>query len=229
MAQHSDDWANHLRFRSIVFSITALVNRRSAAILFVLMGCVGCARPDAVSQKPPVPDPSVLRPASSVLDLDGQPVDVRQLAKGKPFVLLFTRTDCPVSNRLAPEICQLVARYYPQGVEFFLVYVDPLENSDSIRIHLKEYGYPCTALRDPEHQLVVSCGATVTPEAAVFDRQDEKTYLGRITDQWVELGTARPTARSHDLADAIEATVNDKPVATPRTRAVGCTIADLTR
>src|SRR5262245_50952697 len=41
------------------------------------------------------------------------------------IVLLFVRSDCPISNRYAPEIQRLYQRYSSRGFEFRLVYPEP--------------------------------------------------------------------------------------------------------
>jgi peroxiredoxin len=167
------------------------------------------------------------RPSVRLPDLDGRPVDLLKPDRSAVTVVVFTRTDCPISNRCASEIRRLHGAYHPRGVEFFLVYVDPRESPDVIRKHLHEYDYPCPALRDPGHALVAHCGATVTPEAVVFAKDRTMTYRGRVDDRYEDLGRPRAEPTTHDLADAIEATLQGRPVAHPRTKAVGCLIADL--
>jgi hypothetical protein len=125
------------------------------------------------------------------------------------------------------QVRRLYERFHPRGVEFWMVYVDPRETPDTIRKHLSEYGYPCPGYRDESHTLVTWTKATVTPEAVVFDSNANIVYRGRIDDRFTALGTARDTPTTHDLADAITATLDGKPVATPATEAVGCNIADL--
>jgi hypothetical protein len=203
-------------------------NIRCALAAIWLTGMVGCANDEpvrstaqcstAVESKPP---------PIGLLDLDGNPFYLWQQEKGAVIVFLFTRTDCPISNRFAPEICRLHAIYHRRGVEFYLVYVDPSEQPVAIRRHLDEYGYPCRGIRDPQHTLVACCGATTTPEAVVFDKDRAIAYRGRINDLYVDIGKPRAVATTHDLEDAIESTVLGRPVAVPRTKAVGCLIADL--
>lgn len=183
------------------------------AIALVLIGCAKNV------DRPPL--------TLQLLDLDDQPRELWQPDREGLTVVIFTRTDCPISNRYAPDVRELYERFHPRGVEFYLVYVDPRETPDAIRAHLTEYEYPCPALRDPEHALVAATGVTVTPEAVVFDTDQRITYRGRIDDLNAELGTARSAASQHDLADAIEATLAGKPVAEPVTKAVGCYIEDL--
>jgi hypothetical protein len=165
--------------------------------------------------------------SGQLLDLDGNRFDLWQRDPSRVTVAVFTRSDCPISNRFAPEISRLFEKYHGQGVDFFLIYVDPRESPAAIRHHLAAYDYPCQALRDPQHTLVRYCHASVTPETVVFDRDRTITYVGRINDLYPALGQSRTEPSTHDLADAIESTILDRPVAVARTKAIGCLIADL--
>lgn len=162
-----------------------------------------------------------------LIDLDDKRVDLGNLGTGRVHVVVFTRSDCPVSNQCAPEVRSLYEKLHPQGVDLFLIYVDPSEKPEAIRKHLAEYQYPCAGLRDPQHSLVLQTGATVTPEAVVFDSNWRITYRGRINNEYVELGKSRTAAVRHDLQEAIEATLAGRPIAEPVTRAIGCYILDL--
>jgi hypothetical protein len=71
-------------------------------------------------------------------------------------------------------------------------------------------------------------GATITPEAVVV-ANGKVVYRGRIDDRYVEIGVERAAPTTHDLADALTATLAGTPIARPITQAVGCFIADLTR
>jgi hypothetical protein len=77
--------------------------------------------------------------------------------------------------------------------------------------------------------LVMLSKATVTPEAAVFDRAKRLVYHGRIDDRFVSLGLERPEPTTHDLADALSAMLAGKRVAPASTQAVGCFLADFVR
>jgi hypothetical protein len=142
-------------------------------------------------------------------------------------IFLFARTDCPIINRYAPELQRLFKEFGGRGAEFWLVYPDPAATSQSIRDHLAQYSFPGTALRDPHHQLVKLGRATIAPEAAVFDGAGHLLYHGRIDDQWLNPGKARPAAQTHDLEDAISAVLAGRSPAQPETHAVGCWLADV--
>jgi AhpC/TSA family len=142
-------------------------------------------------------------------------------------VLIFVSTDCPISNRYAPEIKRLHDEFTPLGVRFRLVYPNPLDSEADISTHLEEYGYPQIAQRDRDHTLVRMAGATITPEVAVFDARERLVYRGRIDDRFVELGRERPAATRRDLRNALTAALAGRSVSPSKTQAVGCFIADM--
>src|SRR5262245_32515636 len=105
-----------------------------------------------------------------VQTIDGAPVDALQTPSGaKAIVFLFTSTDCPISNRYAPEVRRIVSAFAGRGVAFRLVYPNPAEEAAAIRDHMSAFGYASAieARRDPKLALVKFVKATVTPEAAV--------------------------------------------------------------
>jgi hypothetical protein len=161
----------------------------------------------------------------SFQDLAGHPIEVETV--GRVTIFLFTRSDCPVSNRYAPTVRRLYEAFHPQEVAFYLVYVDPAETSASIERHLKEYDYPCRAVRDPKHRFVKQSGVRVTPEAVLVDNTGRIAYRGRIDNWYAAFGKARPVATTRELAAATEAVLAGRPVAKPVTEAVGCYIGDL--
>lgn len=194
----------------------------------VAVGTVGCARQNPADSSA-APAATILPGLneSQLLDLNDRSFELWDKSDAHATVVIFTRTDCPVSNRYAPEIGRLYREFQPQGVRFFLVYVVPKETAESVRTHLEEYEYPCPGLRDPGHRLVRETGATVTPEAVVFDASQKITYRGRIDNLYTDFGKSRDEATTHDLADALTATLAGETVAEPETQAVGCYISDL--
>ena len=140
---------------------------------------------------------------------------------------MFVRTDCPITNRYAPELQRIANEFSTRSVAFWLVYPDRDEAAQHIRDHMREYAMPGRPLQDPHHVLVKRAHATVAPEAAVFDAAGKLIYHGRIDDRYVDIGKTRPEATVHDLEDAIRAVLSGKPVAHAETRAVGCSLADV--
>jgi len=169
------------------------------------------------------------RPVSAqqtALDLDGHAVNPLAGDTGKVVVLIFLRLDCPVSNRYAPVV-QQIAKQYADGADFYLVDPDKTDSPQAIRKYLADYGYRLPALRDPKRVLVKLSHVQITPEVAVFDRNHQLIYDGRIDDWYIDLNRARPAPTTHELEDAIHAASKGKSVARSDVRGVGCYISDL--
>ncbi len=142
----------------------------------------------------------------------------------KAVVLLFIGHDCPVSNSYAKEIGRLCDTYTPKKISFCVVYADAALARDDARKHAKEYGFLCPAVLDPKMTLARRVGATVKPEAAVLSPKGDLLYRGRIDDRYIDFGKRREQVTKYDMRDALDAILAGKPVATARTKAVGCDI-----
>jgi len=162
----------------------------------------------------------------TALDLNGHSVNPLATDPGKVVVLIFVRRDCPVSARYAP-VLQQIATQYAGSVQFWLVYPDKSESPETIRTYLTDYRYSIPALRDPQHALAKLGHVQITPEVAVFDRNHQLIYDGRIDDRYVDLGRVRAAPTVNNLQDAIRAALAGTPVAKREVRGVGCYIADL--
>jgi len=162
----------------------------------------------------------------NVVDLDGRSVSPFAANSAKVVVLVFLRRDCPVSGRYAPVI-QQISKRYSGSASFWLVYPDKSETPQAIRKSVAEFGYRLPVLRDPDHVLVKLGHVQITPEVAVFDRNHQLMYDGRIDNWYVDLSRARPSPTTHELEDAIRASTAGGAVAPKEVRGVGCYIADL--
>jgi thiol-disulfide isomerase/thioredoxin len=163
---------------------------------------------------------------NAAVDLEGAPVDPFQAAPGKVTVLIFVRTDCPISNRYAPTIQRLSATY-AEKASFWLIYPARSESPEMIRRHEQEFGYKLPVARDLQHTLVKQSRAAITPEAAVFDANRRLIYHGRIDDLYEDFGRARRAPTTHELDDAIRAAISGKMPSSDSVPAVGCYISDL--
>lgn len=148
----------------------------------------------------------------------------------KAVSLIFVRTDCPVSNRYAPEIERLGRRFRAQGMPLWLVYSDPSENAGAVREHARAFGLSAATVLDVGHALARRAGVHITPEAAVFVREGQGwrvAYRGRIDNRFVKIGVMRQQATVHDLERALEDIAAGRPVRVPGAPAVGCSLSDL--
>ncbi len=141
-------------------------------------------------------------------------------------VLVFTTTDCPISNRYAPEINRLAEKFDGRAL-FRLVYPVTTDTDALIREHRKKLGYTISWERDARRELVKKTGVSVTPEVAVFDGTGKMVYRGRIDDRYIAFGKDRPQPTVRDLDRSLEAVVAGKPVPVAQTPAIGCILSDL--
>jgi hypothetical protein len=148
-------------------------------------------------------------------------------ATDRATVLIFISTECPYSNRYAPEIQRLYKEFATRNVRVWLVYPNPADTPAIIARHLRDYGYADIVLRDRNNPLLKSAKPTVTPEAYVFDAAKKLAYHGRIDDRFVELMRERPAPTTHDLEQAVTLVLAGKPVSPSVTQAVGCFIGDM--
>lgn len=147
---------------------------------------------------------------------------------GRPLtVLVFLYTDCPNANAMAPELERIRTEFAPKGVAFFRVYADDSLSDEAIAKHGEEYKLNFPAVRDDDLELVKLTGATVTPEAVVYDREGRRRYRGRINNRFEELGRHRQVATEHDLRDALDALMAGKEPPRTETKAVGCYLPEV--
>jgi hypothetical protein len=184
------------------------------------LACVLACAPE------PQPEPAAAQDQASVQDLAGQIVDPLT-SNERADLLLFVRTDCPISNRYAPELARIVERFTTQPLDVWLVYVDEDETPEQIRAHVQAYRLPGTPLRDPWQTLAARAGVKVTPEATLFDADGVRRYRGRIDDRHVDYGKQRAEASTHELLDAITAVMDGRAPAIAEVDAVGCPLPPL--
>lgn len=196
--------------------MTAWLPLGACWLIPLLVGAGTNSPPPASRADEPIRDPFV--------DVHGKRYTLPGPDDCQAIVLIFVGYDCPISNGYAPEVVRLCKEYTPHKVAFCVVYADADITLEEARQHAKDYGYPCPAILDPTMKLARAVEATVKPEVAVLSPQGELLYRGRINDLYLDYGKKRPQPTKHDLKEALNAILANKPVPVPRTKAVGCYI-----
>jgi hypothetical protein len=166
--------------------------------------------------------------SQSLADIDGRPRTPLAPAPGDTHVVVFVSSDCPISNRYAPELARLTRDYAARRVKLLLVYEDASLSGDQARAHRAEY-YPAlevTSILDPSHVLAKTASATVTPTAAIFTAEGRR-YTGRIDNLYVAVGRARRVATEPTLRLALDAVLAGRAVLAAETQAIGCHIGGI--
>jgi thiol-disulfide isomerase/thioredoxin len=186
-----------------------------ARTVFLSAALLGCALPSAGPQSSVPKRPAQLPFA---------------IGDARAVVLYFIASDCPISNRLLPEMLRIEREFAARRVRFYFVYPNSTETPATIRAHHIAYGIEHNTLTDPHEALAKLTGANVTPEAAILIPQGKSlksVYTGRIDDRYLSLGTERPAATHHDLEDAIAAVLSNHSVPPPGGPPVGCAFMTL--
>ena len=160
----------------------------------------------------------------SAMGVDGRLHNALKESQAKPTVLLFISHDCPICNTYAPAIERLESAYGSRA-SFNLVYCDPSLSAGEAKSHARQFSISkATLLLDPKCRIAAFCGATVTPQAVVFDEHARKVYSGRIDDRYIALGQQRRFPKSRDLAKALDAVLVHNTPSAASGPPVGCYI-----
>jgi peroxiredoxin len=146
----------------------------------------------------------------------------------KVVVLVFLGTECPLAKAYAPRLAELARDFGKRGVAFFGVDANQQDGPVAIGRFADKHGLPFPILKDLGNNLADRIGAERTPEVFVLDESRAVVYQGRIDDQYA-IGIHRPSSTRHDLVAALDAVLAGRPVATPKTDAVGCKIGRVTK
>lgn len=141
----------------------------------------------------------------------------------KLYVLYFLGVECPVARQYGAKLSSIAQNFQGKPVQFIGLNSNPQDSQAEFAKYQREFNIPFAMLKDSSQLVAKRFQATRTAEAVVVDNQGRVIYQGRIDDQFSP-GVARGTATSHDLQDAINLTLEGKPIANSRTTAVGCLI-----
>jgi thiol-disulfide isomerase/thioredoxin len=158
------------------------------------------------------------------VDGDGQEVVDRLDARSRAVVLVFLGTECPIAQRMLPELERLERELGPRGVRFLAVYPNTGETREGVRQQRRRAGLTGEAGLDPDQRLVDRWGVTVTPEVVSLAADGALIYRGRVNDQYAALGKGKPVPIHHDLREALEAFLVTGRARGVRTAPVGCRI-----
>src|SRR3954470_1799770 len=146
----------------------------------------------------------------------------------KVVVLAFLGAECPLAEAYAPRLAEIARDFEKRGVGFFGVDANQQDGPVVIGRFAEKHGLPFPILKDVGNDLADRLGAERTPEVFVLDGSRTVVYRGRVDDQYA-IGIHRPSSTRHDLVEALDAVLAGRPVATPRTNAVGCRIGRVTK
>jgi peroxiredoxin len=163
--------------------------------------------------------------------VDDKQYSLKDFAKSKLLLVVFTCNHCPTAQAYETRIQQLDADYKDKGVALVAIspnddravrldelgYTDLGDSFNDMKLRAKERSFKFPYLYDGATQKTsLAYGVTATPQVFLFDAERKLRYVGRIDDSDVKKVT------SHDARNAIDALLAGRRVPVEKTRNFGC-------
>jgi peroxiredoxin len=164
-------------------------------------------------------------PGFDLPGVDGKKISLAALADKQALCVVFTCNHCPYAQAYEGRLIALQAKIASRGGQVLAINSNdatgyPEDSFDNMKLRAREKGFNFPYLQDETQAVAKAYGAVRTPHIFLFDAKRELAYVGRIDDCWDD--ASKVTA--HELEDAIEDILSQRPVKVPETFAVGCTI-----
>ena len=183
------------------------------------------------------PGPPTLAIGASAPDfclpgIDDQTHCLKDFAKSKILVIVFTCDHCPTAQLYESRIKQLVSDYHDRDVAFVAIqpnnpdairldemgYTDVGDSFDEMKVRAAYRHFNIPYLYDGETQKVSTAyGPTATPHVFIFDAARKLRYEGRVDNNPRE-----PLVTRRDAREALDALLAEKAVKVEKTPSVGC-------
>ena len=191
----------------------------TAFVLLAHAAVAGEGQPLALGAAPPLVTTKLKNPA------DGKALSIADVKGPKGTLVVFTANTCPFARAWDQRIVELGNRYAKQGIGVLLVDAnDPGiakgDTADAVKAHHQQSGMQFPFVVDEGSALARAFGATVTPEAFLFDKGGKLVYHGTVDDNHKQ----PDQVTRHYLRDALEAVTAGKAPPLAETKSMGCGI-----
>ena len=146
--------------------------------------------------------------------------------KASASVVLFWCNHCPYVLHLQAEVVRCAREYSALGVVFVAISSNdiakyPDDAPDKMKLHAQRYRYPFPYLFDETQAVAHAYDAACTPDFYVFGANHRLVYRGRFDDSRPKNNTP---ATGADLRQALDAVLNNSPMAAVQYPSLGCGI-----
>jgi hypothetical protein len=158
-------------------------------------------------------------------NVDGKMLSIADVTGKAGTLVIFTCNHCPFARDWEQRIVELGNSYAAKGIGVILVNANdptmhPDDGYDEMKVHAKNRGMQIPYVVDDTSGVARAFGASVTPEAFLFDRTGKLAYHGTIDDNRQE----PDKVKARYLKDALDAVVAGKKPAVGETKGLGCSI-----
>lgn len=161
-------------------------------------------------------------------NVDGKMIALSDYKTSKGVIVIFDCNTCPYSKAYNERIIALHKKFGPQGYPVITINANnpelsPGDSFEEMAALAKKKKYTFPYLVDETQAVAHSFGATNTPHVFVLknEQNDFKVaYIGTIDNNSRDASSASKKY----VEDAVDALLQNKPVANARTKAIGCGI-----
>lgn len=164
-------------------------------------------------------------PQFQLNDLKGTEFSSPQFV-GKPTVIFFFGVECPIVKLYMADFPKQPEDPAYQDLNWVGINSNRQDSLERIQKFARETDLeklPVILLKDPANRVADLLDAKRTPEVYLFDAGGKLVYRGAVDDRY-HYGQQRAEPQSRFLVDAIESLLQQQPIATETTEAVGCLI-----
>ena len=166
-----------------------------------------------------------LPPAFDLPGSDGRRHNFADVKGRNGTLVFFTCNHCPYVVGSEDRMKALFDRLEYQGVSMVAIHSNetkdhPTDTFEAVIARMKEKGFRWRSLHDAEQFVARAYGAERTPHYFLFGQDGKLVYSGRQDNSPRDASKAE----THELDDAIADMLAGRPVAVPRTDAIGCNI-----
>ena len=158
-------------------------------------------------------------------NVDGKMVAIADVTGKAGTLVVFTCNHCPFAKGWEERIVELANGYSKKGIGVILINAnDPAKYAEDgfaeMQARAKTRGLQAPYVVDETSAVARAFGATVTPEAFLFDKSGRLAYHGTVDDNHQDAAKVQ----SRYLKDALEAVATGKAPTQPETKSLGCGI-----
>jgi peroxiredoxin len=205
-------------------------------LLPLLVVCPLVAGPARAADAPATPTLAIGAPAPDfdLPGVDGRRYSLKDFAKAKVLVVVFTCNHCPTAQAYETRVQKLHDDFKGKGVALVAIspndpeavrldelsYTDVGDSFDDMKVRARDHKFTYPYLYDGETEVASrKYGPVATPHAFVFDQERKLRFAGRIDD-----GENPAKITVSDTRNAIEAVLAGQPVPVETTKVFGCSI-----
>ena len=159
-----------------------------------------------------------------LLDQAGVSHELYYLSDARAIVLMTYGNGCSIVQKNMPRLKEIRNAYKAKGVEFLLIDSNLQDGRETVAKESAEFGNDLPILIDETQLIGEALGVDRTADVFVIDPKTWRlVYRGPMDDR-LSYGAQKSEAGKQYLTDALDATLDGKPVATAKAEALGCLV-----